>query len=92
MRALAAIVFLVPTIAQAADPLMTELQHPGRTWSQQELALRLFQTCRASDAQAPKQEIAAWAKLLKVDRALKSVMLPVFWTGDQVKIRSHRGG
>ena len=72
MRALAAIVFLIPAIAQATDPLMTELQRPGRTWSQQELALMLFQTCRASDAQAPKEIIGAWAKLLKVDLPLKS--------------------
>ncbi len=72
MRTLAALIVLIPAIAQAADPLLVELQRPGRTWSQQELAVKLYQTCRASDAQAPKREIAAWVKLLKVDHVLKS--------------------
>lgn len=72
MRPVASFILFLPAFVQAADPLMTELQHPGRVWSRDDLAAKLFGTCRRNRGTVSQREIAAWARLLDVDRPLKT--------------------
>ena len=72
MRPVASFILLLPTLMQAADPLITELQHPERVWSRDDLAAKLFGACRGDKGTVSRREIASWARLLDVDRPLKT--------------------
>jgi hypothetical protein len=59
-------------LAYAKDGLLIELQRPERVWNREDLALSLLRTCRKSGVRPSKQEIREWARLLDVDRPLRT--------------------
>jgi len=72
MRALASLVFVLPTFLHAGGPLIVEIQRHELVWSQDELAAQLFNACRKPTTIDVRTEVRAWMKLLEMRHNVKS--------------------
>jgi hypothetical protein len=53
-------------------PMLQALQDSQRIWSRDDLTAKVLETCRGRKSPATRDEVAAWARLLDTDLALKT--------------------